>query len=72
MLFVLRALLSKKEQCEAVVVISTGECCSDVSAAVLLVVAATVVLVSVDVAGLVVLIVHSVLYRNIVLCSAET
>ena len=66
---VLRALLSKvKKLCEAV---STGECCDDVSATVLLVLAATVVLVSVDVAGLVVLIVHSVMYRNIVLCSAE-
>ena len=57
---------------EAVVVISTGECCSNVSAAVLLVVAATLVLVPVDVAGLMVLIVHLVMYRNIVLCSAET
>ena len=60
-----------KKLCEAVVNISTGECCGDVSATVLLVVAVTVVLVPVDVAGLVVLIVHSVMYRNIVLCSAE-
>ena len=56
----------------SVVNVSTGECCDDVSATVLLVVAVTLVLVPVDVAGLVVLIVHLVMYRNIVLCSAET